>query len=571
MPLKTPPMKFNDIPYLRPDISAFENAFKSLLHDFENAASYEVQNANFLKIFRLRDEFDTMYQLANIKYTTNTADESFQKEVDFFNDAMPSVEDLIDQFYRTIIHATFRKELEQKWGKFIFDLATYKIKGFDPIIIEELKEENKLKSEYTKLKGTAKIEYYGETYNLAGIGKFLDDKDRTVRKESSAARWQFFADHQTQFDTVFDQLVHLRHNMAQKLGYEDFINLGYIRMNRIDYNRKMVADFRQQIVDFIVPLTQRLRAKQKKRLGIEALKEYDLNYNFDSGNPRPKGTPEEILNKAKIMYDELSPETSAFFNYMLDHDLLDVINRPGKADMGYCWELSTYKHPFIFANFNGTSHDIDVLTHEAGHAFQYFSSRNTEIIEYKWPSSEACEIHSMSMEFLTYPWMESFFEEQTGKYFFAHLEKSLLFLPYGCAVDHFQHIIYEQPNLTPDERAEVWKDMQKLYLPDNEYDTIPYLTTGRFWQKQGHIFESPFYYIDYVLAQICAFQFWLKNQEDKAGTWKNYLTLCQAGGKAPFLSLVELANLTSPFEDGCVRSVAQKIEDYLNTIDDTKF
>lgn len=564
-------MKFNDIPYKRPSIEEFETEFKSLLKEFETATSFEIQDAAFLKLYRLRDKFDTMYQLANIKYTTDTANDEFQKEVDFYNSAMPTVEDLITQYYKTLIHATFKKELQAKWGKFIFDLATYKIKGFDPKIIEELKEENRLTSEYTKLKGTAKIEFRGETLNLAGIGKYLDDTDRAVREEASAARWQFFADNQAKFDKIYDDLVHLRHKMANKLGYEDFTNLGYIRMNRIDYNRKMVADFRQQIVDFIVPITTRLRDKQKKRLGLDTLKEFDLTYNFTSGNPKPKGTPEEILAKAKTMYNELSPETGEFFNYMLKYDLMDVINRPGKADVGYCWELSEYKHPFIFANFNGTSHDMVVLTHEAGHAFQYFSSRNTDVIEYKWPSSEACEIHSMSMEFLTYPWMEDFFKEDTEKYLFSHLNKALLFLPYGCAVDHFQHIIYEQPNLTPDERAGVWKDMQDLYLPGNEYDTIPYVESGRFWQKQGHIYESPFYYIDYVLAQICAFQFWLNNQKDKEKTWNNYLELCKAGGKAPFLSLVELANLTSPFEEGCVQSVAQKIEDYLNTIDDSKF
>jgi len=255
----------------------------------------------------------------------------------------------------------------------------------------------------------------------------------------------------------------------------------------------------------------------------------------------------------------------------LKYDLLDVINRPGKADAGYCWCLSDYKHPFIFANFNGTSGDIDVLTHEAGHAFQYFKSRNYDIIEYRSPSSESAEIHAMSMEFLTYPWMEGFFKEDAEKYFFSHLNNSLLFMPYGCAVDHFQHIIYKNPNYTPNQRAGVWKEMQDLYLPDYKMDLTPYLESGRFWQKQAHIYEMPFYYIDYVLAQVCAIQFWQKSTENRTEAWGDYVRLCKAGGTMPFLKLVELANLKSPFEDGTVKGITTGILNHLNAIDDTRF
>ncbi|MEZ5007718.1 MAG: M3 family oligoendopeptidase [Chitinophagales bacterium] len=564
-------MKFNEIPYSRPAIEKFEADFTQLLTSFNSAKDFKSQQTAFKALYQLRDEFDTMYQLANIRYTLDTANETYQKEVDYFDEVLPTTEKLITEFYEALVNATFKKELTDQYGQHIFDMALYKLKAFDPSIMAELQEENRLKSEYTKLKGTAKIDYKGETYNLAGIGKFLVDNDRQVRKEASAARWKFFADNQAKFDNLYDELVAVRQKMAKKLGHENYIDLGYIKMGRYDYNKEMVQNFRQQIIDHIVPMAGRLRARQKARLGYDTLYDYDIDFSFITGNPAPKGSPEEILAKAKTMYGELSPETNEFFNYMLDHDLMDVINRPGKADMGYCWELSSYKHPFIFANFNGTSGDIDVLTHEAGHAFQYFSSRMNEVIEYKWPTSEACEIHSMSMEFLTYPWMESFFEEDADKYFFSHLNKCLLFLPYGCAVDHFQHIVYENPDFTPDQRANAWKEMEALYLPDRTNSDVPSLQSGRFWQKQGHIFESPFYYIDYVLAQICAFQFWQKNQKDKTATWKSYLELCKAGGTAPFLQLVKLAGLKSPFEEGCVASVAGDIEAYLDSIDDSKF
>ncbi len=564
-------MKFSEIPYVRPSISGYEADFTSILEKFEQASSFDEQDHAFRQLYRLRDDFSTMTQLAEIKYTTDTSNAQYEKEVNFFGEAKPINEKLVMRYYRALSKATYKDQLKHKWGKHLFDLASFKTKGFDPAIIDSLQAQNKLASEYVKLKGTAKIEFEGQTLNLAGIGKYLVDKDRHTRKKAAQARWKFFADHQENIDDIYDRLVKLRHKMAVQLGYKDFTELGYIRMSRIDYNKDMVKGFRQQIADHIVPLTQRLRERQKNRLGYQQLFDYDLGFDFKSGNPTPKGTPQQILGKAQKMYAELSDETNTFFNYMLDNELLDVINRPGKADAGYCEEISNYKHPFIFANFNGTSGDIDVLTHEAGHAFQYFCSRQNQVAEYRWPSYEACEIHSMSMEFLTYPWMESFFEEDAQKYFFSHLNGSLLFLPYGCAVDHFQHVVYENPGFTPDERAQAWKEMEAIYLPDYKYENNPYLSSGRFWQRQGHIFEDPFYYIDYVLAQVCAYQFWQKGEQNRTKAWSDYVRLCKAGGTAPFLELVKLADLRSPFEKGCVQNLAGAIEQYLGKIDDSKF
>ncbi len=564
-------MKFGEIPFQRPVIAEYEEGFDRLLTKFEEADNFEQQDTVLKEIYQQRDRFDTMYQLAYIKYTINTGDEGLEKEVNHFNTILPVSEKLTTAYYSKLVNSKYKDQLQDKWGKHLFDLAAYKVKGFDPSIMEELKQENQLTSEYIKIKGTAKIEFEGGTFNLAGIGKFLVDKDRSIRKKASHARWDFFQKNQDQLDETMDKLVKLRHKMATKLGFDNFIKLGYIRLGRTDYDANMVSTFREDIRAHIVPVVAKLRERQRIRLGYDKVEDYDLNYFFNSGNPKPKGTPKEILEQAKTMYKELSSETDEFFQYMLKYDLLDVINRPGKADMGYCWELSSYKHPFIFANFNGTKHDIDVLTHEAGHAFQYFCCRNNEIIEYRAPGAETAEIHSMSMEFLTYPWMERFFGDDTNKYFYAHMNDSLMFLPYGCAGDHFQHVLYENPGFTPNERAQAWKEMEKMYLTDRTLDSHPFLESGRFWQRQGHFFENPFYFIDYVLAETCALQFWQKNQQDKEATWADYLRLCKAGGTSSFTNLVKQANLRSPFNKGSVESIAKDVDDYLGEIDDTLF
>jgi len=564
-------MKFNNIPYKRPSIQEFKASFKTILSKLELADTFEVQNNAIVNLYKLTDDFNTMFQLGNIKYTLDTNNDFFEKEVNYYDEVMPLIDNLFNKYYKILNASKFKATLTEKWGNHILNIAKYKVKGFDPAIMDDMKEEAKLSTKYTKIKGTAEIEYNGEKLNLPGLEPYMLSEDRAVRKSANLAYWNFFSKKQDDLDSLFDKQVKLRNEMGKKLGFKNYIELGYNRMSRMDYTKEMVQNFRKQIVDEIVPIATQLRERQRVRLGYDKLEFHDLGFHFTSGNPKPKGTVNEILGKAKVMYKELSAETEEFFNYMLANNLMDVENRPGKADAGYCWCLSKFKHPFIFANFNGTAGDIDVLTHEAGHAFQYYESRNYEIMEYRTPSIESAEIHSMSMEFLTYPWMESFFEADTEKYFFSHLNGSILFLPYGCAVDHFQHIIYENPEFSADERADAWKQMEDLYLPGVPRDLAPNLANGRFWHKLGHIFESPFYFIDYVLAQICAFQFWQKANTNRKEAWKDYLCLCKAGGTAPFLELVKLANLKSPFKDGTVKSITGGILNHLNSINDSKF
>jgi M3 family oligoendopeptidase len=344
-----------------------------------------------------------------------------------------------------------------------------------------------------------------------------------------------------------------------------------MRMMRSDYNADMVAIFRDQVKDYIVPIATKLYDRQRKRLKIRKLNFYDEEFKFNTGNPKPIGTIEEIVANANIMYSELSNETKEFFEFMQKANLMDLASKDGKATGGYCTFIDTYKSPYIFANFNGTSGDVDVLTHEAGHAFQVFSARNIEQDEYHWPTYEAAEIHSMSMEFFTWPWMQLFFKENTDKYYFSHLTAAVQFLPYGVAVDEFQHIIYSNPEMTPVQRNEAWKKMEEKYLPNRKYDGYKFLEEGRYWQKQNHIFNSPFYYIDYTLAQMCAFQFWSKDRENHENAWAKYVELCKAGGSKSFLDLVKLAGLKSPFEPASMQSIVKPIQTWLKNIDDKQF
>jgi M3 family oligoendopeptidase len=561
-------VKFNEYRYERPDVAAFEKQFKELLAVFSSAANYEEQDAAMSGMNKLRSEFDTMQQMAYIRHSIDTNDEFYKAEQDFFDENGPVVQEYITDYYRALVGSAFRAELESKWGRQLFQLAELSLKTFSPEIIEDLQQENKLSTEYSKLIASAKIMFDGEERTLSQLSPFQQSTDRSVRKRASVASSGFMAENEEQFDRIYDELVKVRTRIAKKLGFTNFVELGYARMNRTDYTAEMVANFRNQVLEHIVPVATKLKERQRERIGVDQLYYYDENLAFLTGNAKPKGDPDWIVQNGAKMYAELSSETDQFFTFMQDNGLMDLVAKKGKQGGGYCTYISEFGAPFIFSNFNGTSGDIDVLTHEAGHAFQVYESRSFAVPEYAFPTYEACEIHSMSMEFFTWPWMDLFFKEDVDKYRFQHLASALLFLPYGVTVDEYQHFVYENPDATPAERKAAWREIEKKYLPHRNYEENTYLEQGAYWQRQGHIFGSPFYYIDYTLAQICAFQFWKRMQEDRSAAWADYLHLCRQGGSLSFTELVKVAGLISPFEDGCVTSVIGSIDSWLESVDD---
>lgn len=561
-------MKFNEYKYEHLDLEKIKKIFSELIESFEKAENVEGQITAFDKIIKLRNHIETMQTLVSVRHSIDTNDEFYDKENEYMDEISPILFGFTNDFYKALVNSKFKDELVKKYGKFLFDLAENTLKTFSPEIIPDAQEENRLSSKYSKLIASAKIDFDGKELNLSQMVPYTQSKDRNVRIEAAKKVAQFFAENQDEFDNIYDSLVKVRTRMAQKMGYKNFVEFGYKQLSRLEYDAKMVESYRKQVLENIVPLHTELRERQGKRLGLDKLKFYDEAIKFNSGNADPHGSPEWILNNGKTMYKELSKETDEFFTFMTENNLLDLLSKKGKMSGGYCTYIPEHKAPFIFANFNGTSHDIDVLTHEAGHAFQVYQSRRFEVPEYLWPSYEACEIHSMSMEFLTWPWMNLFFENDTDKYKFIHLSEALLFIPYGVTVDEFQHWVYENPEATPKERREKWIEIEKKYLPTRDYGEVEELKNGIFWFRQGHIFSSPFYYIDYTLAQVCAFQFWIKSRENREKAWQDYLNLCKLGGSKPFFELMKSANLKNPFEEGTLAIVIPKIKEYLDNVDD---
>ena len=553
-------MKFKDYKYERPNYEEIKKSFLELVDKIKNASTYDEQKLHINQLNNIRKHIETMSTLASIRNSINTADEFYDEEQNYWDEQGPLYTELNSDFYKVIVNSKFKDEIKKDYSEQFYKICEYSLKSFSPEIISDLQEENKLMSKYTKLLASAKINFKGEELNLSGLYKYMLSSDRNEREQSSKAYYNYFGEHEEEFDEIYDQLVHIRHNMAKKLGFKNFVELGYIRMDRTDYNPEMVVNLRKQILEYIVPLCNKLYEKQAKRLNLDKLTYIDENLEFLDGNATIKGDSDYIIENGIKMYQELSQETKEFFDFMLENELMDLETKHNKSAGGYCTYIPDYKAPFIFSNFNKTSEDMDVLTHEAGHAFQLYMSRDIDMQEINFPTLDSCEIHSMSMEFITYPWMETFFKEDSDKYKFAHLTSAIKFLPYGVVVDEFQHVVYDNLNMTSDERKKVWRDLEKKYLPHRDYEDNEILERGCWFFKQGHIFKDPFYYIDYVLAQICAFQFLKKMEEDRISGWEDYLRICKVGGTQSFLQIVKTGNLISPFDDKCIEYIIKNLE-----------
>lgn len=562
-------MKFADYRYTRPDYESIKAKMADLTNRLAHAASAEETRQIVQDITAISSTVDTQMNIWSIRHSIDMQDEFYNEETKFWNEHSPLFDELWTNYYRVIVESPYRTNLADLLPETFFMLAENQLQTFSSEAIPLFQKQNELVDQYNNLMATAQLNFNGQTYNLSQMGPFTQSTDRAIRKEASETVTSFFEEKEVDFDSIYDQLVKVRHEIATTLGFKDYVEYGYKMMNRFDYNRDMVKIYREEILKHVVPVVEKLRQRQAKRIQVPELKYYDLLLEYLDGNATPKGSPEELVAQAQKMYQELSPETGQFFDFMVEHDLLDLLAKEGKDTGGYCTYIADYQSPFIFANFNGTSADIDVLTHEAGHAFQVFRSRWIQCPEVIWPTYESCEIHSMSMEFITWPWMNHFFKEQVDKYKFSHLSSTLFFLPYGVLVDHFQHEVYEHPEMTPAERKATWKRLADLYLPDRDYSESDFLSRGGFWFRQGHIFASPFYYIDYTLAQVCALQFWKRTQVDHDATaWEDYLRICDLGGSKSFLQIVEAANLQSPFKEGALEATVKAANDWLNAIDD---
>lgn len=556
-------MKFSEMKYQRVDLDYYKSLYKELEDGVYRATSPA-------KLFELITQHENAYSyimtmgtIAHIRHTIDTADKFYDKENRFIDENMPLLQEYFLGFMRALLESPYRPEIERKIGSLVFKNIEMELKCFSPKIVPLLQEENMLVSEYQTLTASAQIDFDGRKLTTSQMVPYTINKDRSVRRSAYQALANFYKSIETRLDELYDHLVKVRTRIAKTLGYKSFTEVGYLRMIRNCYTPEDIASYRKQVVEDIVPIVSRLKGKQAERIGIPDMKFYDDNFTYKEGNPKPQGSSDDIFSAGKLMYSEMCPKTKEFIEFMFENELFDCLSKKGKANGGYCTYIPDYKSPFIFSNFNGTSSDVDVFTHEAGHAFAAYLTRNFELSEQRSPTNDACEVHSMSMEFFAWNWLKHFYGDDAERAKFAHLEGCLTFIPYGTMVDHFQHIIYDKPELTPSERHDEWKKLEKIYRPYIDFEDIPFYNEGRLWQRQLHIYHYPFYYIDYCLAQTVALKYWAMSQKNYKKAFDKYMSFVSYGGKLTFVDLCKKGGVMTPFEQGSLKEIARVAELWL--------
>ncbi len=559
--------KFDKLEYVRPDLAKFKETLSDLTNQLSNASSYEEAKKVFLLEDEKMQELESTFTIAFVRNTLDTTDEFYEAEVAYFNDEMPTVQASLVSFGETLSVSPFRNEFEKEYGKQIFTKIELEKNSFCEVNIPLMQQEAKLTNEYQKIMATAKIPFNGKELNLYGVQKYFEHDDRNVRKAAVKAYSDFYHSNETRLEEIWDELIKIRNEMGKNLGFDNYIPLGYILQGRTDYGYKEVASFREQVRTELVPLCSKLYEAQAKRLDIDKVHFYDEKTIFADGNATPAGDDDFMIEQARKMYHEMSPETGKFIDFMIEHNLMDLKNKPGKASTGYMTTLPSFNAPFVFSCFNQTIFDAQVLTHELGHAFAgYEAMRNQPISDYYSMSTDIAEIHSMSMEQFSYPYAEYFFGDDADKFRFAHLQDAITFVPFGVAVDEFQHICYEKENLTPKERTLEWKKLEEKYMPWRDYEDDEFFNRGGYWYHKLHIFLYPFYYINYTLTTMGAMEFKKKDHENHKQAWNDYLKLCKCGGSLSYLETLKYANVSNPFEDGSVaKSTTFAREELLNS------
>lgn len=552
--------KFAELQYVRPDMEKIFARVSGDIAVLKEAKNYEEFRNAYMDYVEAVTELETSKTVAHIRNTINLLDEFYEAEMVYFNSQMPKYEILKKEMGEVIVASPFKAEMEKEFGAILIQNMEAQKQLSDESIVNDQVKEAELVSRFMKTQAAATVEFKGEQIGNYGLLKIMQSTDRAERKEAFEAWAKLYEGIAPTLEEVYDGLVKVRAGMAKKLGFKSFIPMGYLRRRRFDYTEKELEVFRKQVREVVVPAAAKLYERQKEALGIDTLYYYDESIASPSGNPVPIGDKEYLVGEAQKMYRELSKESGEFFDFMMEYELFDLDSKHGKRAGGYCTILPQYHAPFIFSNFNGTDADVNVLTHEAGHAFAGFTAaKYQKTPELCHSTSEINEIHSMSMELWTYPWMENFFGDKAEEYRKEHLADALMKIPYMLCVDEYQHKVFENPEMTTMERRAVWSGLEKIYMPWRNYAGNEFLESGAFWIKQQHIFLYPFYYVDYAMAQMGAFEFYTKMKEDRKAAWADYYKLCAAGGSMGYFDLLKYSGLHKVLEDGSVKIILKGV------------
>lgn len=552
-------MKFKDMPYERVSYEEIEKRYNEITELIRNASSGEDMEKALLLRRRLNEDLTAM-ELCYVRHDMDLNDEFYAAEQDYYDITGPKIYALSSETDKLILNSPYRSQAEKTEGKFALTLMENGQKAFDGRLIELSQEENSLINRYNTVTANAEADWQGEKVKLNLMQPYICSEDRETRRKSALAVSDAWEGIRAEIEEIYDKLVINRNKQAETMGVKDYSELSLSIMNRIGYGKEEISDFRQAVKENLVPFHEALTEKRRKRLVLDKLEFYDNGFYFTEGNPKPVGDTEFCIEATRKMYRKLSPETGEFIDFMLDNGLFDAEVRKGKRGGGYMTFFEKYRSPFIFANFDGTSENAYIMCHEGGHAFQGYLKRNSHMRQY---TSEAAETHAMAMEYFTMPYMELFFGDRARDYEIMQLEDGIRLIVSECQQDEFQQLVYENPQMSREERNGLWARLNGEYFPSRSFEGNDNLYRGCGWQRIPHMYCTPFYTVDYALAEVCALEYYKMSWENREKAWGSYLEFCGKTGEENFAELVRAAGLEDPFSGETLRKLAEWLSGHI--------
>ena len=486
-----------------------------------------------------------------IRMTCHTDDEAANKAyLDYVENVEPKLKEVSFQLDRRIVQCPFVDDLDQdRYGVYLRNLDA-DVTLFREENIPLQTEDSKLGQQYDEINGAMMVDFQGEERTMPQMARFVQVTDRSVRESAwSAIVQRRYVDHE-RIDDLFDQMVKLRHEVAFNAGHENFMEYAFASMHRFDYTPADCQQFHQAAREICVPVYHTLNAERTSALGVDSLRPWDLDVDVQGRDPlRPFENADEMVERTSAMFHRMDGSLGTMFDSLRSGDCLDLESRKGKAPGGYQYDRDRRRVPFIFMNAAGLQRDLETMVHEAGHAFHAMLSRDEPLVAYRthFLPIEFAEVASMSMELLAHPYLDEFYDsDAANRARRTHLEGIVRTLSWIATIDAFQHWIYTHPDHTREQRDIYWLELDAMYGPNVDWSGFEGQRAKQ-WHRQLHLFNVPFYYIEYGIAQLGALQMWMQYRDDPAKAIENYRKAMTLGGSRPLPELFAAADLTFDF------------------------
>jgi M3 family oligoendopeptidase len=522
--------------------------------------------ASWITVVRWYHELESFlssrFTVVRTAYRQDTEDEAVTAEYQRLNrELSPVAADKGVEVARAIVSSQARDAIAEEFGELFVRKLTSEVETHDPVNTRLRTELSDVLMRYTRIFATATVMWRGERHPFSFARKAMHDPDQRERHAAHRSKVEYVQRHEDELQAIFDEARTLRTRMAVNLGLGSYTELRYREMERFDWSPREAASVRAAIRDHVVPLTHELRQRQAAAQGSTLVHPADEEIWPDQPQAEMIVEVDGQIEAATEMFGAMGEEFSGAWDLLVSEDLIDLPARAGKGTGAFCTSFAYEGVPFVFCNSVGTPEDVKTLVHEFGHALQGWRSRDIVPVHMRSPTLEACEIHSMTLELLVHPFMATFFGSDADAFKLEHLRSTLLQVPYMAAIDEFQHEVYAM-GLDAAGRGDLWERLAGEFLPGFDWSSEPWLARNR-WLTQLHVFQYPFYYLDYALARLVSWELWLRSLDDRDGAIATYLELCSLGGTKPFRQLVTEAGLGDPFDGAVIERTVQRMRPHL--------